>query len=220
MVNDIWKYIKRYLPYGFFAAIFMTGEVMMDLIQTRIMSRIVDEGVLGVYTGGVGNMHLIVTLGVKMISLVQLGGLCGALNNMFVHMIGQNIGNEMRKDVFKKIMTFSFSQVDKFGTGSLVTRVTNDIIQVQNFVSQFVRGHDSNGHADVRQHVFHVQTECPIWMDRVVCFSLYCRLYVFLSSPGQSPVQAIAGAIGQYQCRYAGRCFRHTDHQGLRSGKL
>lgn len=136
----MWKYIKRYLPYGFFAAIFMIGEVTMDLIQPRIMSRIVDEGVLGVYTGGVGDMHLIVTLGVRMIGLVLLGGLCGALNNMFVHMTGQNIGNEMRKDVFKKIMTFSFPQVDEFGTGSLVTRVTNDITQVQNFVSQFVRG--------------------------------------------------------------------------------
>lgn len=46
----------------------------------------------------------------------------------------------MRKDCFCKIMTFSFPQLDRFGTGSLVTRVTNDITQVQNFVSQFVRG--------------------------------------------------------------------------------
>ena len=55
-------------------------------------------------------------------------------------MTGQNIGNEIRKDVFRNIMTFSFPQVDAFGAGSLVTRVTNDITQVQNFVSQFVRG--------------------------------------------------------------------------------
>lgn len=75
-----------------------------------------------------------------MIGLVLFGGLCGSLNNMFVHMGGQNIGNEMRKDAFAKIMTFSFPQVDRFGTGSLVTRVTNDITQVQNLISQFVRG--------------------------------------------------------------------------------
>ena len=75
-----------------------------------------------------------------MIVLVLFGGLCGSLNNMFVHMTGQNIGNEMRKDSFRRIMSFSFPQVDQFGTGSLVTRVTNDITQVQNFVSQFVRG--------------------------------------------------------------------------------
>ena len=46
----------------------------------------------------------------------------------------------MRKDCFRRIMTFSFPQMDRFGTGSLVTRVTNDITQVQNFVAQFVRG--------------------------------------------------------------------------------
>lgn len=68
------------------------------------------------------------------------GGLCGSLNNIFVHMSGQNIGNDMRKDCFRKIMRFSFPQMNYFGSGSLVTRVTNDITQVQNFVSQFVGG--------------------------------------------------------------------------------
>lgn len=75
-----------------------------------------------------------------MIGLVLFGGLCGSMNNVFVHISGQNIGNEIRKDCFRNIMTFSFPQLDRFGTGSLVTRVTNDITQVQNFVSQFVRG--------------------------------------------------------------------------------
>ena len=64
----------------------------------------------------------------------------GSVNNIFVHMSGQNIGNDMRKDCFRKIMRFSFPQMNYFGSGSLVTRVTNDITQVQNFVSQFVRG--------------------------------------------------------------------------------
>ena len=75
-----------------------------------------------------------------MILLVLFGGLCGSLNNVFVHMAGQNIGNNIRKDCFRRIMSFSFPQMDAFSTGSLVTRVTNDITQVQNFVSQFVRG--------------------------------------------------------------------------------
>lgn len=136
----MWKYIRQYLPYEVLAALFMVGEVMMDLIQPSIMSRIVDEGVLGVNNGGVGDMNVIITLGVQMILLVLFGGFCGSMNNVFVHMSGQNIGNEMRKDCFRRIMTFSFPQLDKFGTGSLVTRVTNDITQVQNFISQFVRG--------------------------------------------------------------------------------
>ena len=140
MVNDMWKYIKRYLPYGILAAIVMVGEVLMDLLQPEIMSEIVDDGVLGVSSGGVGDMRLIWTLGLKMICLVLFGGLCGSLNNAFVHMTGQNVGNEIRKDAFRNLMMFSFPQVDRFGTGSLVTRVTNDITQVQNLVSQFVRG--------------------------------------------------------------------------------
>ena len=136
----MWKYVRRYLHFAVIAAAFMVGEVLMDLLQPEIMSRIVDEGVLGLQTDGVGDMRLIWTLGIRMIILVLFGGLCGSLNNVFVHMTGQNIGNEMRKDCFRNIMTFSFPQVDQFGTGSLVTRVTNDITQVQNFVSQFVRG--------------------------------------------------------------------------------
>ena len=136
----MWKYIRRYLPFAFLATIFMIGEVSMDLVQPGIMSRIVDEGVLGIGNGGSGDLHIILTCGLQMIGLVLFGGFCGALNNLFVHMTGQNIGNDIRKDMFGKIMGFSFSQLDRFSTGSLVTRVTNDITQVQNYVSQFVRG--------------------------------------------------------------------------------
>lgn len=134
------KYVKRYFPFAVLAALFMVGEVSMDLIQPGLMSRIVDEGVLGIQNNGVGDLHLILKLGLIMIVLVIFGGLCGSLNNMFVHMTGQNIGNEIRKDCFRRIMAFSFPQMDKFGAGSLITRVTNDITQVQNFVSTFVRG--------------------------------------------------------------------------------
>lgn len=136
----MWKYIKRYLHFAVLAALCMVGEVMMDLLQPEIMSRIVDDGVLGVSTGGVGDLGLIWSLGLRMICLVLFGGLCGALNNVFVHMTGQNIGNEMRKDVIANIMSFSFRQMDSFGAGPLVTRVTSDITQVQNLISQFVRG--------------------------------------------------------------------------------
>ncbi len=129
----MWKYIKRYLFYAVLAALFMIGEVLMDLVQPGIMSRIVDDGVLGVSSGGTGDLRIVWTLGLQMIGLALFGGLCGSLS-------GQNIGNEMRKDAFRRIMTFSFPQMDSFSAGSLVTRVTNDITQVQNFVSQFVRG--------------------------------------------------------------------------------
>lgn len=136
----MWKYVRRYLPFAFLAALFMIGEVSMDLVQPGIMSRIVDEGVLGIGRGGKGDLSVIRTCGLQMIGLVLFGGMCGSLNNLFVHMTGQNIGNDIRKDAFGRIMQFSFSQLDRFSTGSLVNRVTNDITQVQNFVAQFVRG--------------------------------------------------------------------------------
>lgn len=94
----MWKYIKKYLHFAALAAIFMIGEVMMDLIQPGIMSRIVDEGVLGINNNGVGDIRLILKLGFIMVGLVIFGGMCGSLNNVFVHMSSQNIGNEMRKD--------------------------------------------------------------------------------------------------------------------------
>lgn len=136
----MWKYIKRYLFCAILAALFMIGEVSMDLVQPGIMSRIVDEGVLGLRTGGTSDLGLIWTLGLQMIALVLFGGLCGSLNNVFTHIASQNTGNEIRKDIFRRIMSFSFPQLDRFGTGSLVTRVTNDVTQVQTFVSVFIRG--------------------------------------------------------------------------------
>lgn len=136
----MWKYIRKYLIFSILAGLFMIGEVVMDLIQPNIMSKIVDEGVLGLNNYGNANMNLIWMLGVQMIALVLFGGVCGSLNNVFVHFTGQNIGNDMRKDCFRKVMTFSFPQIDRFGTGSIVTRVTNDISQVQVLVSTFVRG--------------------------------------------------------------------------------
>ncbi|MCI6909094.1 MAG: hypothetical protein SOX31_02055 [Eubacteriales bacterium] len=104
----MWKYIRPYLHLALIAALFMVGEVLMDLLQPEIMSRIVDEGVLGTNNNGVGNMSVIWSSGLRMIILVIFGGLCGSLNNVFVHISSQNVGNDMRKDCFRNIMTFSF----------------------------------------------------------------------------------------------------------------
>ncbi len=82
----------------------MVGEIMMDLVQPGIMSRIVDDGVLGLGNGGAGDLHLILVLGLQMIALVLFGGLCGSLNNVFVHLSGQNIG---KSSVSKRPMTSS-----------------------------------------------------------------------------------------------------------------
>ena len=136
----MWQYIKRYAHFAIIAALFMGGEVLMDLIQPGLMRRIVDDGVLGLNNNGVGNLELIWHLGVQMIGMVLIGCCFGSLNNVFVNMASQNMGNDLRKDTFRKIMTFSFPQIESFGAGSLITRITNDVTQVERLIAQFVRG--------------------------------------------------------------------------------
>lgn len=136
----MWRYCKRYIHYAVIAALLMVGEVLADLYQPGLMRQIVDDGVLGLDSGGVGNPQVILSAGIVMSLVVILGGVCGSLNNVFCHLCCQNVGNDLRKDCFSKVMTLSFSQMDRFGTGSLITRVTNDIVQISNLISQFIRG--------------------------------------------------------------------------------
>lgn len=134
------KYLKKYWFFALLAPVFMIGEVSMDLLQPELMSRIIDDGVLGLNNGGVGNLNTVITIGLKMIGFVALGGICVIMSGVFANLCAQQFGNDVRKAVFKRIMEFSFEQTDKFSTGSLITRVTNDITQLQNFVMQCLRG--------------------------------------------------------------------------------
>lgn len=134
------KYLKKYWLFTMLAPLFMIGEVSMDLIQPELMSHIIDDGVLGINSGGVGNLDIILGTGIRMVLLVAAGGVCGVMLGVFANLSAQQFGNDVRKDTFKRIMSFSFEQTDKFSTGSLITRVTNDITQLQNFVMQCMRG--------------------------------------------------------------------------------
>ncbi len=128
------KYLKKYWFFCLLAPLFMVGEVAMDLLQPDLMAQIVDEGVLK------SNMDLIINVGIRMILTVMLGGVCGILCGVFANLAAQNFGNDLRKDLFRKIMSLSFQQTDKISTGSLVTRLTNDVTQVQNMVQMAIRG--------------------------------------------------------------------------------
>ncbi len=128
------KHLKKYWFFCLLAPLFMVGEVAMDLIQPDMMADIVDNGVLG------SDVNLIITVGIKMILTVIVGGLCGVLCGVFANLAGQSFGNDLRKDVFSKIMHLSFQQTDKISTGSLVTRLTNDVTQVEQMVMMAVRG--------------------------------------------------------------------------------
>ena len=134
------KYLKKYWFFALLAPIFMIGEVMMDLLQPRLMSIIVDDGVLGLSNNNIGDMHLVLVTGLKMVGFVILGSFFGIMSGVFANLCSQNFGNDIRKRTFDRIMSLSFEQTDKFTTGSLITRVTNDITQIQNLVMQCIRG--------------------------------------------------------------------------------
>ena len=120
----MWKYIKRYVHFLVLAGLCMVGEVMVDLLQPSIMSRIIDDGVLGINNGGVGDLNLVIRLGLRMLLMIVFGFSTGALCALFANLGVENIANNMRKDGFARIMSFSFPQVDRFGTGALITRIT------------------------------------------------------------------------------------------------
>ena len=136
----LFRFMKKYWYMALMASAFMIGEVFIDLYQPRMMARIVNEGILGISNGGQPDMQLIVSTGIRMLLVVIAGGLCGLLSAVFSNMTGQGAGNDIRKLCFERIMYFSFEQTDEFSTGSLITRITNDVTQVQQLIMQLIRG--------------------------------------------------------------------------------
>jgi ABC-type multidrug transport system, ATPase and permease components len=127
------KYIKKYWK-PFLAAIsFLTLEALCDLMQPTIMSKIVDIGVAQKKMGYVLNM------GAWMLVVTAAGAVAAMSRNIISSNVSQRFGTELRSDLFKKIQSFSFDNVDKFEGASLVTRLTNDVTQVQNFVNGMMR---------------------------------------------------------------------------------
>ena len=136
----MWKFLKKYWYFALLAPLFMVGEVSMDLLQPKLMNIIVDDGVLGINNGGVGDIGIILSTGLKMIGTVAIGGMFGILSGVFANLCSQNFSNDVRTAAFSSIMKLSAQQTDKFSTGSLVTRVTNDVSQVEQMVSMCIRG--------------------------------------------------------------------------------
>lgn len=104
-----------------------------DLLQPKLMSKIVDDGVLG------QDMNLIIRTGLLMLLVLIGGGACGIAASAFGGIASQSFSRDLRVDVFKRVMGLSFEQTDKFTTGSLVTRLTADITAIQQMVDFMLR---------------------------------------------------------------------------------
>lgn len=134
----------------------MIGEVTADLCLPRLMTVIVDCGIgaggdvsssaLGrtvmriLYgEGQYTSMQVIITFGVLMLLIVLVGGFFGVLCAYTAAKASQGVGDDIRRDAYAKVMSLSIEQTDKFTTGSLVTRMTNDISMIIEFVEMFLR---------------------------------------------------------------------------------
>jgi len=127
------KYLKPYALFAVLTPLSMVGEVLGDLLQPKLMSKIVDDGVLG------QDMNLIIRTGLLMLLVLIGGGACGIAAAAFGGIASQSFSRDLRVDVFKRVMGLSFEQTDKFTTGSLVTRLTADITAIQQMVDFMLR---------------------------------------------------------------------------------
>lgn len=131
------SYLKKYWFFAIISPLFMIGEVLIDLMQPKLMSRIintvVESGELDVV------MSSIFSTAIEMIVLVAIGGFMGLMCCYTASRASQGFGNDVRVDAFNKVMSLSLQQTDKFTTGSLVTRLTNDITSLQDLVQMILR---------------------------------------------------------------------------------
>jgi ATP-binding cassette subfamily B multidrug efflux pump len=132
------RYLKPYWLFALLCPLAMILEVSMDLLQPTLMSDIVDNGILGDAVAD-ENLRYVLITGLKMLVFSLIGCFGGIASAAFGTAAAQKMGNDLRKDAFAKVMHMSFQQTDKFTTGSLVTRLTNDITAIQEFVAMSLR---------------------------------------------------------------------------------
>ncbi len=129
-----YKYIKPYLPFFILGPICMIVEVLGEVIMPKLLSIVINSANAGTLTvgGSLGVCALMVLTAV----LMMLGGVGGAY---FGAKASVNFATDLRQDAYNRIQKYSFANIDKFSSGSLVTRLTNDVTQLQNFVNMLLR---------------------------------------------------------------------------------
>ena len=152
------KYLKPYTLFAIISPLLMMGEVLADLCLPYLMSFIVDYGIaedglakigenafaLGVMNtlfgaGQYTQLNIILTFGIMMLTITLVGGFFGTFCAYAAARASQGFGNDLRCDAYRRVMSLSIEQTDKFTTGSLVTRMTGDIAMLVEFVEMILR---------------------------------------------------------------------------------
>ncbi len=127
------KYLKPYWRWAAAAPFLMTLEVFMDLLQPRMVQRIVDVGIKNL------DLNLVIHTGLLMVGLAIVGAFGGMSNGFFAETAAQGFSADLREVLFRKVQTFSFGNLDELDTGQLITRLTNDVTQVQEAIVMILR---------------------------------------------------------------------------------
>lgn len=117
---------KKYVIHSVLSPIFMIGEVLMEVFIPLVMSKIIDEGIAN------SNLPYVIKVGLLMIGIACVSFCCGVLGTVFSVSAAQGFAYNLRENLYNKIQTFSFANIDKFSTASLVTRLTTDVNMTQN----------------------------------------------------------------------------------------
>jgi ATP-binding cassette subfamily B multidrug efflux pump len=132
-VYELAKFLKPYRLWAVLAPLFMILEVAMDLMQPRLIQRIIDEGIAQL------DMSTVINTGLLMLGLALVGAVGGLGCAVFATLAAQGFGADVRHTLFRKVQSFSFGNLDDLETGQLITRLTNDVTQVQQVVAMMLR---------------------------------------------------------------------------------
>lgn len=127
------KLVRKHLGMFLAAIFFLTVEAAMDLLQPTLMSHIVDDGIK------TGEMGIVMVFGGRMLLAAMVGAASAVLRSIFASITSQTIGMELRNDLYRKIQSLSFENIDRIHPASLITRITNDVTQIQNFINGCMR---------------------------------------------------------------------------------
>ncbi len=126
-------YIRKHLGMFLVAVVFLAIETFADLLQPTFMSYIVDRGVKGADVG------LIWRYGLIMLGITAMGAVGAVVRNTYASRTSQLIGKEIRLAIYEKVQTLSYENIDRLQPASIITRITNDVTQMQNFINGIMR---------------------------------------------------------------------------------
>ena len=124
---------KKYIINTVLSPIVMIGEVLMEVIIPFVMAKIIDVGIAG------KDLPFVAKYGGLMIGLAVFSLMCGMLGTRFSTVAAQGFASTLRQRLYAKIQSFSFANIDRFSTASLVTRLTTDVTNVQNSFIMILR---------------------------------------------------------------------------------